>query len=182
VCLLVAGACNAFGSDPSADGKSMPDATDGGGGGGDSGASGDAGDAGDAGLATTATIRCGTIACPASTKCCLPLEQGDAGCVDRNAVCGNGFAELLCSSPSACQPNEACCVASQRNSGQTAFDIARSFCVTESACPDQNLQRSLCDLGASSQCPNRACKPYVHDIDDTMQDLPLNPTGYATCQ
>lgn len=171
LCLLVAGACNSFAADPAPDAKSRTDAGD-----------ASATDAGDASLAPMATIRCGAIACPATTKCCLPLDQGDASCVDRNAVCAPGFAELLCSSPSACQPDEACCVTAQRNEGQTAFDIARSFCVAASACPDQNLQRSLCDLGVSAHCPGKACKPYTHDIDEQMQDLPLNPAGYATCQ
>jgi len=129
-----------------------------------------------------ATIRCGTIGCAATTKCCLPLADKEPHCVDRGAVCGAGFAELLCSSPAACGAGEVCCVTAVRNAGQTEFDLSRSFCVAAAGCPDGNLQRALCDLGSSTQCPGKACKPYLRDVNELKQNLDVNPTGYATCQ
>lgn len=169
----LAGACGSFGDGnpssepPQADaGATSPDAD---------AQSPDAG-------TTTAPIRCGDVACPASTKCCLPLETDSPKCVDRSAVCGAKFGELLCSSAAGCKSGEVCCVSAERNAGQTGFDVTRSYCVVASACPDGNLQHSLCDLGDGAQCPGKACKPYVHDINDVNQDLDINPSGYATCQ
>jgi hypothetical protein len=176
VLLSVVGACGSFGEDDSGGDTNAPDGAP----------PADGATAADGSTvkdgSTTATIRCGNVACPASKKCCLPLDTGNAGCVDRGAVCGAGFGELLCSSPAVCNANEVCCVTVERNSGQVAFDITRSFCVAATACPDQKLQHSLCDLGSSDQCPGKACKPYVHDINDQQQDLDVNPSGYATCQ
>ena len=103
--------------------------------------------------------------------------------MDRGAVCGSDFGELLCSSPAACKGGETCCVTAERNGGQTAYDIARSFCVAASACPDGQLQHALCELGASEQCAGgKACKPYLRDSSDEPQELDVNPAGYATCQ
>jgi hypothetical protein len=163
-------ACGAFGSDTPTSGAEMPDAR------------ASAADAAEGG-STTARIRCGSAACAATQKCCLPADGRDAGCVERSGVCAAGLGELLCSSPAACNSGEVCCVTSQRNGGQTGFDITRSFCVAASACPDQKLQRSLCDLGTADQCPaGKACKPYLRDVNDLNQDLDINPAGYATCQ
>lgn len=172
------GACSSFDEDASSSsgssGAAVPEA-----GPGDAAA---AGEAGDAGVTPPASIRCGDTVCPSTRKCCLPLEKGDAGCVERSAVCGAGFGELTCSDPTACGAGEVCCVAAERNAGQTGFDIKRAFCVAASACPDQNLQHALCELGVSAHCPGRACKPYTDDVNDLKQNLSVNPTGYATCQ
>jgi hypothetical protein len=135
----------------------------------------------DGGPPTNATIRCGTAACPSTQKCCLPLGEGAPSCVRRDAVCPAEHGELLCSNPLPCNAGEVCCVTAERNAGQTSFDISRSFCLQASACQDQNLQHSMCDLG-TNQCPGKACKPYLRDTNDAMQDLDVNPTGYATCQ
>jgi len=171
----VAGACGSFG-DGNTDGKTDAEPVK------DGGATpADADATSPDASAPIATIRCGTIACPASTKCCLPLESESPSCVDRSAVCGAKFGELLCSSAAGCSAGEVCCVSAERNDGQTAFDIARSYCVAASACPDGNLQRSLCDLGEAAQCPGKSCKPYLHDTNGP-QELDINPPGYATCQ
>jgi hypothetical protein len=135
----------------------------------------------DGGSPITTPIRCGTITCPATTKCCLPLEGDSPSCIDRTAVCGARFGELLCSGGAGCETGSVCCVSAERNSGQTGFDIVRSYCVTASACPDGNLQHSLCDLGEAAQCPGKACKPYRVDSNGP-QSLDVNPTSYATCQ
>lgn len=158
-------ACGAFGADSTPGGGDTNDAQP---------------SAADAG-SSTATIRCGSIACGATQKCCLPADDSDAGCIDRGAICAAGLGELLCSSPTSCKSGDVCCVTAKRNAGQTGFDIDRAFCVAASACPDGNLQRSLCELGAADQCPGRACKPYLHDTNGP-QDLEISPAGYATCQ
>jgi len=140
--------------------------------------------AADAGTdAAPAPILCGTVLCQApAEQCCLPLDQGSARCVARGTPCPTGFGTLQCSSPTSCKTGEVCCVVPERNAGQTAYDLARSFCSPAASCPDGPLQRQLCDQGANEQCPGRACKPYLHDVDDTQDEKPVNPTSYYTCQ
>lgn len=178
--LSIVAACGAFGEDGPTGSSESPDA----------GADAEA-DAGDAattadGPASHAPTRCGEISCPAGTKCCLPLDRGEPSaaprCVERSAVCGADYGELLCSSPDSCKTGEVCCVTAERNGGQTAFDIKRSFCVSAAACPDQDLQHSMCELGVAEHCPGKACKPYLTDVNDAQQSLGVNPSGYATCQ
>jgi hypothetical protein len=133
--------------------------------------------------AAQAPILCGEILCQApAEQCCLPLAVGDAGCVKRGTPCPAQFGTLQCSSPASCKAGEVCCVVPERNGGQTAYDLTRSFCSPAASCPDQPLQRQLCDQGANEQCPARACKPYLHDVSDQQDDKPVNPTSYYTCQ
>jgi hypothetical protein len=132
---------------------------------------------------STTPTRCGdSVSCPAASKCCLPLDDSAASCVAPATPCGAAHGELLCSSAAGCSAGQVCCVNAERNAGQTEFDILTSYCVAANACPDQDLQRRLCDLGSSNQCaPGLSCKPYKTDTENGEQK-PVNPLGYATCQ
>jgi hypothetical protein len=137
--------------------------------------------AGEGGVASH-VIRCGGSSCNTPAKCCLPFYAGDAGCVPALDVCGTDIGELLCSDRDACQNGDVCCLSAARNSGQTGFVIASTFCVAESACADGPLMHSACRLGAPNQCgAGKNCKPYVDDTNGT-QPLPVDTPGYATCQ
>jgi hypothetical protein len=168
----VAVACGAFSSEPPQPPAPLADA-----------APAPAPDAGPDAPAATVPIRCGYRTCPADGVCCLPLDRDlDAGCIERGAVCGPRHGELRCSDPTACGAGEVCCVTATRGAGQQTFEITRSFCVAAAACPDAELQHQLCALGEGAQCPGRACKPYLRDVNGQKQDLDVVPTGYAICQ
>jgi hypothetical protein len=127
-------------------------------------------------------IRCGGSSCSTPEKCCLPFYAGDAGCIPGPNVCGNDIGELLCSDRDACQAGEVCCLSAARNSGQTGYVIANTFCVAESACVDGPLVHVACSLSAPTPCGGgKNCKPYDTDTNGT-QPMNVDTRGYATCQ